>query len=339
VPKRIYIAATGGTIAMDSGPDGYVPRPGFLHAQMQAMPELRTASMPEYVLREYDPLLDSANMTPAGWLRIARDIAANYDAFDGFIVLHGTDTMAYTASALAFLLEGLAKPVIVTGSQIPLGEVRNDARLNLITSLQVAGGSGIAPIPEVCVCFGSRLLRGCRVVKVSADGLEAFDSPNFPALGTCGVDIQINLSLVRRPGERALVVKDLGEPSVAAMRVFPGIRASVLANILQPPLQGLVLETYGVGNIPDRDPGLLAALETATSRGVVVVNCTQCLTGSVDMGGYATGSALQRAGVIGGRDMTAEAALAKLYYLLGLGLTSEQVKEQMQRDLRGELTE
>jgi L-asparaginase len=333
--KRVYIAATGGTIAMDTGPHGYVPRPGFLQAQMQAMPELRTPSMPECVLREYDPLLDSANMTPAGWLRIARDIAANYDTFDGFVVLHGTDTMAYTASALAFLLDGLAKPVIVTGSQIPLGEVRNDARLNLITSLQVAGGE---PIPEVCVCFGSRLLRGCRAVKVSADGLEAFDSPNSPALGACGVDIFVDWKLVRRPGERPLVVKELGEPYVAAMRVFPGIRANVLANILQPPLQGLVLETYGVGNIPDRDPGLLDALEAATGRGVVIVNCTQCLAGSVDMGGYATGSGLQRAGVVSGRDMTAEAALAKLYYLLGLGLTCAEVREQMQRDLRGELT-
>ena len=335
MPKRVYIAATGGTIAMDSGPRGYVPRRGFLQSQMQAMPELRAPGMPEYVLREYDPLLDSANMTPAGWRQIANDIAANYDAFDGFVVLHGTDTMAYTASALAFLLDGLAKPVIVTGSQIPLGEVRNDARLNLITSLQVAGGE---PIPEVCVCFGSRLLRGCRVVKVSADGLEAFDSPNFPALGSCGVEIQVDRKLVRPAGTH-LAVKDLGEPYVAAMRIFPGIRASVMANIVQPPLQGLVLETYGVGNIPDRDPDLLAALEEAAGRGVVIVNCTQCLAGSVDMGGYATGSALQRVGVVSGRDMTAEAALAKLYYLLGLGLSRAEVQAQMQQDLRGELSE
>jgi L-asparaginase len=339
MPKRVYLAATGGTIGMDTGPDGYVPRPGFLQEQMHAMPELRTPSMPEYVLREYDPLLDSANMTPAGWLRIARDIADNYDAFDGFVVLHGTDTMAYTASALAFLLEGLAKPVILTGSQIPLCEVRNDARLNLITSLQVAGGANIPPIPEVCVCFGSRLLRGCRVVKVSADGLEAFDSPNFPALGSCGVEIHVDWKLVRPPSGLGLIVRDLGEPYVAAMRVFPGIRAGVMANILQPPLQGLVLETYGVGNIPDRDPALLEALQAAADRGVVIVNCTQCLAGTVDMGGYATGSGLQKAGAISGRDMSAEAALAKLYYLLALGLSCDVVKEQMQRDLKGELTE
>ncbi len=332
--KRVYIAATGGTIAMGNGPDGYVPRPGFLRAQMQAMPELQTAEMPDYVLEEYDPLLDSANMTPAGWLRIARDIAAHYAGFDGFVVLHGTDTMAYTASALAFLLDGLAKPVIVTGSQIPLGEVRNDARLNLITALQVA----VAPIPEVCVCFGSRLLRGCRVVKVSAGGLDAFDSPNFPALGRCGVDIQVDWKFVRASLGSPLVVKDLAAPFVAALRVFPGIRAGVLANILQPPLQGLVLETYGVGNIPDRDPELLTALEQAARRGVVIVNCTQCLTGSVDMHGYATGSALERAGVVGGGDMTAEAALAKLHYLLGLGLAPTAVKAEIGRDLRGELS-
>jgi L-asparaginase len=333
--KRVYIAYTGGTIGMDNGPAGYSPRPGFLAAQMQAMPELRGPGMPEYTLGEYTPLLDSSNITPQDWLRMAHDIARNYDAYDGFIVLHGTDTMAYTASALAFLLSGLNKPVIVTGSQIPLSEVRNDARVNLITSLQIAGGFAI---PEVCICFGSRLLRGCRAVKVNADGFQAFDSPNFPPLGACGVDIQIDWKLVRPAPDHSLAVKDLADPAVAAMRIFPGISAGVLGNILQPPLQGLVLETFGSGNGPDRDPALLAVLKAAVDRGVVIVNVTQCLTGAVDMAAYATGSGLEKAGVIGGYDLTAEAALAKLYYLLGLGLAPEEVKTQMQRDLRGELT-
>jgi len=337
--KRVYIAYTGGTIGMDNSSSGYLPRPGFLAAQMQAMPELRAAGMPEYTLGEYTPLLDSSNITPQDWLRMAHDIAKHYEHHDGFIVLHGTDTMAYTASALAFLLSELNKPVIVTGSQIPLSEVRNDARVNLITSLQIAGGLAIPrSIPEVCICFGSRLLRGCRAVKVNADGFQAFDSPNFPPLGTCGVDIQIDWKLVRPAPTESLAVKELGNPQVAAMRIFPGMSAGVLTNILQPPLQGLVLETYGSGNGPDRDPALLAALKDAVDRGVVIVNVTQCLTGAVDMAAYATGSGLQQAGVVGGYDLTAEAALAKLYYLLGLGLAPEKVKSQMQQDLRGELT-
>jgi L-asparaginase len=337
--KRVYIAYTGGTIGMDQGPDGYAPRPGFLGRQMAAMPELRRDGMPGYTLHEYEPLLDSANITPEDWLRMARDIAMHYDEYDGFIVLHGTDTMAYTSSALAFLLDGLAKPVIVTGSQIPLGEVRNDARVNLITSLQIAGGqiAGGLAVPEVCLCFGSRLLRGCRAVKVSADGFQAFDSPNFPPLGACGVDIEIDAKLVRPPGVR-LEVPDVRVPHVAAMRIFPGIGATVLGNILQPPLEGLVLETYGVGNGPDRDHALLDALKSAADRGVAIVNCTQCLRGAVDMSGYATGSGLREAGVIGGGDMTAEAALAKLVYLLGLGLPVDDVKSGVQTNLRGELT-
>ncbi len=333
--KRVYIAATGGTIGMDNGPEGYVPRPGFLASQMEAMPELGRPDVPAYTLVEYAPLLDSANVTPADWQRIARDIARNYREYDGFIVLHGTDTMAYTASALAFMLENLAKPVIVTGSQIPLCEVRSDARENLITSLQIAGGFDL---PEVAICFGSRLLRGCRAVKTSARGFQAFESPNFPPLGLCGVDIGINWKNVRPESGLQLEVRDLGEPHVAALRIFPGMSAGVLANILQPPLQGLVLETYGVGNGPDRDPALLGVLKFAVDRGVVIVNCTQCLSGAVDMGDYATGTGLQKAGVISGRDLTAEAALAKLYYLLGLGLGRGEVARLMQEDLRGELT-
>ena len=187
--KRLYIAYTGGTIGMSRTPDGYAPAPGFLAAQMAAMPELADPRMPGYDIHEYDPLLDSSNMRPADWVRIGHDIVAHYDAYDGFIVLHGTDTMAYTASALPFFLQGLGKPVIVTGSQIPLCEIRNDARANLITSMLIAAEY---PVPEVCLYFGGKLLRGCRAVKVDADGLEAFDSPKYPPLGVAGVEIQID---------------------------------------------------------------------------------------------------------------------------------------------------
>jgi L-asparaginase len=333
--KRVYIAYTGGTIGMQRTRGTYRPRPGSLQKEMARMPELQHPSMPAYTIREYDPLLDSSNMTPAEWVKIARDVEANYDRYDGFVVLHGTDTMAYTASALPFLLVGLRKPVIITGSQIPLCEIRNDARENLITSLMLAASYDI---PEVCLYFGGKLLRGCRSTKVSADGFAAFDSPNSPPLGTVGIDIEVNWDLVRKANGKRLKVSELARPVVSALRLFPGISPELLRNVLRPPLQGLVLEAYGVGNGPDQDRDFIDAIADATARGVVVVDCTQCLEGTVDLNEYAAGSALARAGVVSGFDMTAEAALAKLYYLLGRRLKPEKVREEMQKDLRGELT-
>lgn len=335
--RRVFIAYTGGTIGMIKGDSGYRPAPGALQALMAGMPEFNHASMPAYVLHEYNPLLDSSNMLPEDWWTIAQDIAAHYEDYDGFVVLHGTDTMAYTASALAFMLQGLRKPVILTGSQIPLCELRNDARENLVASLLIAAQ---APLPEVCLYFANRLLRGCRAVKVSAGGLEAFASPNYLPLGEAGVELNIHWERVLPMPAKGtpLRVQRLGQSYVGAVRLFPGISARVLRNLLQPPLQGLVLEAYGVGNAPDRDAEFLAALAEATARGVVVVSCTQCLQGAVDLDDYATGAALKRAGVIGGADMTREAALAKLFYLFGAGLAPEEVKAQMQTNLRGEIS-
>jgi L-asparaginase len=334
--KRVYIIYTGGTIGMQRSKSGYVPHSGSLQRQMAEMPELRHTSMPSYNVNEYEPLLDSSNMTPAEWVKIARDVASNYDRYDGFVVLHGTDTMAYTASALPFLLGGLRKPVIITGSQIPLCEIRNDARENLITSLMLAASYAI---PEVCLYFGGKLLRGCRSTKVSADGFAAFDSPNFPPLGNVGIDIDVNWDLVRAArGTKRISVPELTRPVVSALRLFPGISPELVRNVLRPPLQGLVLEAYGVGNGPDQDEAFIAALSEATARGVVIVDCTQCLEGTVDLHEYATGSALARAGVLSGFDMTAEAALAKLYYLFGRRYSPERVKADMGKDLRGELT-
>src|SRR5688572_14072091 len=254
---------------------------------MSEMSELRHPSMPAYTIHEYDPLLDSSNMTPREWVKIARDVEANYDRYDGFVVLHGTDTMAYTASALPFLLSGLRKPVILTGSQIPLCEIRNDARENLITSLMLAASYDI---PEVCLYFGGKLLRGCRSTKVSADGFAAFDSPNFPALGSAGIDIEVNRDLVRKPRGTKLAVHEITNPIVSALRLFPGISPELVRNVLRPPLQGLVLEAYGIGNGPDQDQDFLDALADATQRGVVIVDCTQCLEGTVDLSEYAAGS-------------------------------------------------
>ena len=334
--KKVYIAYTGGTIGMKRSGDGHIPATGYLEKMMHNIPELKSHTLPDFQINEYDPLLDSANMTPHDWLKIANDIAAHYKEFDGFVVLHGTDTMAYTASALPFMLQGLRKPVVLTGAQIPLSKIRNDARENLITALLIAANY---KIPEVCLCFGDKLLRGNRAVKVDADSFDAFESPNFPALGTVGIEIHINWDLVLPPPKtpRHLTVNALDEARVAGLRLFPGISIDIIKNFLQPPIRGLILQTYGMGNAPE-NLKLISALKAANDRGVVIVNCTQCLKGTVNMEDYATGAALAKAGVISGFDMTLEAALAKLSFLLNQKLSVTRIKKMMQTDLRGELT-
>ena len=333
---RVHVAYTGGTIGMRGTDRGYEPG-GSLEEALGTVPGLSDPAVPEFDLEEYRPVLDSSNMRPLDWLRIARGIAERYDEYDGFVVLHGTDTMAYTASALAFILRGLAKPVVLTGSQIPLTAPRTDARSNLVNSLAIAANFRV---PEVTLFFGTTLLRGCRAVKVNAEGFDAFDSPNFPPLGIAGADIAIQTELLRPypGGAVALSVPDDLKATVGALRLFPGIVAETVRNALRPPLQGLVLEAYGAGNAPDRDGDLLEAIHEATERGVVVVDRTQCLKGSVDLEAYATGSSLLRAGEISGHDMTAEAALAKLFYLIGVGHSPDEIRALMQEDLCGELT-
>jgi len=333
--KRVYIAYTGGTIGMLPTEDGYKPAPGALRQQMEKIPELGDSSMPDYDITEYGPLIDSSNMTPDIWNIIAQDIKRKYHEYDGFVILHGTDTMAYTASALAFMLEGLDKSVILTGSQIPLSEIRNDARVNLITSLMIAARYRI---PEVCLFFGDKLLRGCRAVKVSANQLDAFASPNYPPLGIAGVNIRLNEKLILKNRGIPFRAYSLHNHSIGTLRIFPGISAEVVRNILRQPLKGLILETYGVGNAPDQDRELLGLIREATERGVVIVACTQCLYGSVQLGEYAAGSALAKAGVISGYDITMEAALTKLLFLFSRGMNSIEVRTNMLKNLRGEIT-
>ncbi|MEM9554298.1 MAG: asparaginase [Acidobacteriota bacterium] len=332
--KSVYIAYTGGTLGMQRGPRGYRPEPGFLARQMDEMPVLRHPGMPRYVVHEYDPLLDSSNMTPRDWVKLADDIYSKYDEYDGFIVLHGTDTMAYSAAALSFMFNSLDKPIVFTGSQIPLVELRNDARENLITSLLIAAGG---EVPEVCLFVGSRLLRGNRSTKTSAAHFRAFRSPNYPPLGDAGVELVIHHERLQPWPERPLTYARVGGAEVADIRFFPGMTPRVLEQFLAPPLQGAVLHTYGLGNAPD-DPSILRPIRDACDRGVVIVNCTQCLEGSVNMTGYATGNALADAGVASGFDMTPEASLTKLYWLLSLELGAAEVRRQMGIDLRGEIT-
>jgi L-asparaginase len=331
----IYVIYAGGTVGMRLGAGGWEPAPGLLPELMHAMPELQGADVPRFTIHEFPRLLDSSNMTPEDWNAIGRDLADHYEAYDGFVVLHGTDTMAYTASALSFMLEGLGKPVVLTGSQIPLCETRNDARSNLLNALLIAG---MPDVPEVTLCFGRQLMRANRVVKLHVGGLDAFATPNFPPLGDLGIAIEIHHERVRAPDPVAFRLRPCSTGLVAALRLFPGITGAVLASVLRPPLRGLVLEAYGSGNAPTSDREFLGAVAEATTRGVVVVVVTQCLFGAVDIGAYAAGSALAGAAVVGGHDMTIEAAVCKLLYLLGQSEDPRWVRAEMGRDLRGELT-
>jgi len=297
--KRIFILYTGGTIGMRRSAGGYVPQAGLEAMMADMLPSHFRADVAELTLHEYESLIDSANIRPADWYRIARDIEQRYDEYDGFVVLHGTDTMAYTSSALSFVFRGLKKPVILTGSQIPLSEVRNDARNNVITALVLAAEYAV---PEVCLYFNGKLIRGNRATKVKAEGLQAFDSPNYDLLGEVGIDIDIDEDAVlEQVGAESFHVPDAArEPRLAVLRLFPGIDVAWLQRLLEPPLDGLVMQSFGVGNAPTAYEGFLDALAGASARGTIVVNVSQCVEGEVDQGKYAAGSSLNAAGVLSG---------------------------------------
>ncbi|XP_027856565.1 60 kDa lysophospholipase isoform X3 [Xiphophorus couchianus] len=360
--SRVLVINTGGTIGMTLHDKGYAPTANALVESLRKLPILHdefyahqtclyeyyrlenTLVLPPsklnkriiYTILEYSPLLDSSNMTTDDWGHIGIDIEKNYENFDGFVILHGTDTMAYTASALSFMCEHLGKPIVLTGSQVPIYELRNDGRDNLLGALLIAGQF---VIPEVCLYFYNKLYRGNRVTKVDAGSFNAFTSPNLPPLATAEVDFKINWDTVWRANTTAkFQVRTELNRNVGLLRLFPGITASTVRAFLQPPMQGVVLETYGSGNAPDNRPDLLEELSKATDAGVIMVNCTQCLRGTVSAS-YATGRVLMDAGLLAGGDMTPEAALSKLSYVLAKKeLTLDAQKKMMAQNLRGEMS-
>ncbi|WP_058480999.1 asparaginase [Legionella waltersii] len=334
--KHILILNTGGTISSVKTNHGYEPSPGFVNKALAEIPALKHKDMPRYTIKEYQPLLDSSNMTVHEWNRIAKDIAQEYSAYDGFVILHGTDTMAYTASALSFMLENLAKPVIVTGSQIPLSEIRNDAMDNVITSLWLCAHK---PIHEVCVYFNQQLFRGNRTQKISAQRFDAFDSPNYPSLADIGIEIHLHDQLLLPPPKNSFHLQTITPHFIANFRLFPGFASDVLAYILNQPIRGLILETYGAGNAQNNDQRFLHLLKDACDRGIVIINCTQCHQGFVEMNQYATGHTLKQAGLISGHDMTPEAAHCKLLYLLSKNLDIPKIKALIETNMCGELSE
>ncbi len=333
--KNILILNTGGTISSTKTLKGYEPVQGYVAQWLKKIPIFSLPDMPDYSIIDYDPLLDSSNMGINEWNRIASDIATHYDHVDGFVIFHGTDTMAYTASALSFMLENLGKPVILTGSQIPLSEVRNDALDNVITSLLIAAHK---PLHEVCVYFNQKLLRGNRTRKVSSSRFDAFDSPNFPHLGTIGIQIQMNKQLLLPPPQKPFFYQPMTSHCIGNFRLYPGGASAMLARLLKQPIKALVLETYGAGNAQNNDPIFLDNLRDAVSRGIVIINCSQCSHGSVEMGQYATGYTLKQAGLLSGHDMTPETVHSKLLYLLTKYSELSEVRYHMELNLVGELT-
>lgn len=339
---KILIIYTGGTIGMIENPETRALEPFDFDHLLDNVPKLKMLDF-DIDSFTFERPIDSSAMNPGHWCDIAKVIEDNYDSYDGFVVLHGTDTMAYTASALSFMLENLSKPVIITGSQLPIGEVRTDGEENLIAALQVAAArerDGEQTVKEVAILFQNYLWRGNRSTKHSADNFDAFKSENYQPLATIGLGIQFNRDALLRPdGEKPLRVHYQMDTNVMYVDLFPGIPEHIVKYLFNTPgLKGLVLKTFGAGNGPN-DPWFLEAVKDAVSRGIVVVNITQCSNGSVLPMRYVTGIDLAKCGPVAGHDLTSEAAITKLMYLFGRGYDSEQVKQLMETSLCGEMSD
>ena len=340
--SSILLIYTGGTIGMKEDPAIQALRPFDFSQILAEVPELRKFA---YKIDSFtfDPIIDSSDVDPQNWIKLASIIESRYDDYDGFVILHGTDTMAYSASALSFMIEGLTKPVIFTGSQLPIGVPRTDGKENLISSVEIAAAKdddGHAMVPEVCICFDSVLMRGNRTTKINSDNFRAFRSENLAPLAEAGISIRYNSQIIQKPEDwnRRPVFHTNLDTRVSILKIHPGITPQVAKGILcGQESRAVIIETYGAGNAPSRG-WFLDIVRQAADMGKILVNVTQCIAGSVNMDIYATGKCLKELGVINGYDSTTESALGKLFFLMGQHESNERVKSELYCNLRGEIS-
>lgn len=340
--SSILLIYTGGTIGMKQDPETGALMPFNFNEILEEVPELKKFGC-KIDTFSFEPPIDSSDIRTDFWIEIAKLIQKNYSLYDGFVILHGTDTMSYSASALSFMLENLQKPVIFTGSQLPIGMLRTDGKENLISSIEIAAAKdseGRAIVPEVCIYFESQLYRGNRTTKYNAENFRAFRSANYPVLAEIGIHIKYNNAYIRYPEtfSNELTIKtDLGT-SVVILKIFPGISREIIEPILNiNGLKAIILETYGSGNAPTAK-WFIDLLKNAIDRGLIILNVTQCHAGKVDMDAYSTGILLKKIGVISGFDSTTEAALTKLFFILGQTSDIHDIKRMLQKNLRGEIS-
>lgn len=338
---KVLLIYTGGTIGMGRNILTGALEPLDFNHLVKNVPEFQQIET-EIDTYQFTPPIDSSDMSPRLWAQIVRIIMERYDDYDGFVILHGTDTMAYTASALSFMLENLTKPVILTGSQLPIGQLRTDGKENLITSIELACAhhqDGTPMVPEVCIYFSGRLLRGNRSTKINADGFNAFDSFNHPHLCDAGVNFTYHEHHILRPDYSRPVIPHLAlDPNVIVFSLFPGLQENIVRHVLDAPeLRGIVMRTFGSGNAPQK-PWIMRILKEACYRGVIVVNISQCVSGNVEMSRYGAGYQLKDVGVVSGYDCTVEAAVTKLMHLQACYKDHHMVRTYMNRDIAGEIT-